>query len=234
MLFFCVLPLLLAAATAENCYKQIGEDCDTKHDQEANKKESCTAVYGVFSNNESSKTSTLTLLQELQGFANQNMKESFHLLLISSYFGNYNVPREGFKKLYRKYSDKLWEDSINVMKYIAKRGGVMNFEQPSHSVSDSNIPKKIIPLFEIQSLALVLDKQKNLAEKAFQIHNNALAHTHKDPAIAHYIEERFLEAHTDRIRDLSGYITELKSLSPANNSISSSIFVFDEYLQKSL
>ncbi|XP_076293519.1 ferritin 2 light chain [Lasioglossum baleicum] len=228
MLFFGVLPLLLVAVSAKDCYDEMTVACDPKGGGPIG---SCSAMYGGIANAETS----------LQEFANANIHESFHLLMISSYFGNYEVNREGFKKLYRHYSDKLWEDAIDVMKYIAKRGGKMNFAQPSHLQSKDAV------LEELKSLALVLDKQKRLAEDAFRIHSSALSgYVHNtpdgvqkprshDPAIAHYIEERFLEAHTERIRDLSGYITELKDLSlSGDNQIPVSVFLFDEYLQKSL
>lgn len=48
---------------------------------------------------------------------------------MSTYLGNYENQREGFKKLYRKYSDEMWENGIDLIKYITKRGGSMNFGQ---------------------------------------------------------------------------------------------------------
>lgn len=48
---------------------------------------------------------------------------------MSSYFGNFEAQREGFKELYRKLSDKTWSDAIDMIKYITRRGGKMNFNQ---------------------------------------------------------------------------------------------------------
>lgn len=70
-----------------------------------------------------------SLQAELQAFANANIETSFEFLLMSTHFGNYEANREGFKGLYRKLSDKSWEDAIDLMKYIADRGGRMNFNQ---------------------------------------------------------------------------------------------------------
>lgn len=61
----------------------------------------------------------------------------FCLFLQSSYFGNYEQNREGFSKLYRKLSDDTWGKSIELIKYITKRGGSMDFKykkQPSNDV----------------------------------------------------------------------------------------------------
>jgi len=45
----------------------------------------------------------------------------------SSHFGNYEKNRGGFEKLYRKLSDQTWEQAIDLVKYVGKRGGHMNF-----------------------------------------------------------------------------------------------------------
>jgi Ferritin-like domain. len=37
------------------------------------------------------------------------------------------MSREGFEKLFRKLSDSTWDDAIDLIKYITKRGGTMDF-----------------------------------------------------------------------------------------------------------
>lgn len=66
---------------------------------------------------------------DLQAFVNANIETSFEFLLMSTHFGNYEANREGFKGLYRKLSDQSWADAIDLIKYIAKRGGRMDFNQ---------------------------------------------------------------------------------------------------------
>lgn len=46
----------------------------------------------------------------------------------SAYFNNYEANREGFSKLYRKLADDAWEDTIDLIKYMAKRGFNMNYD----------------------------------------------------------------------------------------------------------
>lgn len=79
----------------------------------------CNAKYGAIE----------ALQTDLQAYANAHIESSFEFLLMSTHFANYEVNREGFQALYRKLSDKLWEDSIDLIKYIAQRGGKMNFNQ---------------------------------------------------------------------------------------------------------
>lgn len=46
----------------------------------------------------------------------------------SAYFNNYEANREGFSKLYRKLADDAWDDAIDLIKYMAKRGFNMNYD----------------------------------------------------------------------------------------------------------
>lgn len=82
----------------------------------------CNAKYGGID----------ALRTDLQAYANGHIETSFEFLLMSTHFGNYESNRDGFKGLYRKYSDDAWEKSINIIKYITKRGGKMNFNQLPH------------------------------------------------------------------------------------------------------
>ncbi|XP_078036120.1 ferritin 2 light chain isoform X2 [Augochlora pura] len=225
MLFLGVLPLLFLSVSAQECFKEVDAACD--------KKFSSTGLI------ELSKCSPITfsgnLQSSLQKFAVGNLYESFHLLHLATYFGSYKLNRGGFTKLYRHYSDKLWEEAIDVVKYITKRGGKMDFQQPENSELQDRNDHHLVEITEIESLALVLDHMKELAREAVKIHSDASSTSHSDPAVAHYIEEKFLEAYTERIRDLTGYITELKELLYTKDICHpNNIFLFDEYLQKIL
>lgn len=59
---------------------------------------------------------------------NSCQKYNFGLFLLqSTHFANYEQSREGFEKLFRKLSDSTWDDAIHLIKFIAKRGGTMDF-----------------------------------------------------------------------------------------------------------
>lgn len=95
----------------------------------------CTAKYGGINH----------LENELQAYANANIEKSFEFLLMSTHFGNYEANREGFKELYRKLSDKLWEEAIDLMKYITQRGGKMDLNQ----LPRFKRPVSIVQLFQL-------------------------------------------------------------------------------------
>lgn len=59
---------------------------------------------------------------DLQIFTNQQLEKSYDFLLLSFTFDKYELDRPGFEKLYRKISDKAWEDTVGLIKYQSKRG----------------------------------------------------------------------------------------------------------------
>ncbi|KAL6425625.1 hypothetical protein ACFW04_009630 [Cataglyphis niger] len=220
MLFLGVLSIFLLTASAEYCYSDVESACSTNPKRLIT---NCNAQYGAIEEYQ----------PELQAFANANIEMSFEFLLMSTHFGNYEAHREGFKGLYRKLSDQSWADAIDLIKYIAKRGGRMDFNQLPRfkkSVKDS----KILELTELNSLAKALDSEKQLANEALRIHAQAQHHAKmQDADIAHYIEEHFTESLSERVRDLAGYSNDLRKLLNERDP-SVSVFLFDEYLKKVL
>lgn len=97
----------------------------------------CNATFG----------SIKELQADLQAYANAHIESSYELLLMSTQFGNYESNRDGFKALYRKLSDKTWEDAINIIKFITKRGGRMNFNQLPRYKKNVNIQGFLIVCF---------------------------------------------------------------------------------------
>lgn len=63
----------------------------------------------------------------MQAYINANIEKSFEFLLMSTYFGNFFESRNGLKGLYRKISDKSWNEAMELSKYLAHRGGNINF-----------------------------------------------------------------------------------------------------------
>jgi len=216
---FCAF---LVAASAEFCYNDVEAACSPKLTSsliDGPTLPNCNAKYGGID----------ALQAELQAYSNGHIETSFEFLLMSTHFGNYESNREGFKGLYKKLSDNAWEKAIGLIKYIAERGGKMNFNQLPHfkkNVKDS----RVLELNEIHSLAKALDSQKQLATEALRLHTQAKHH--QDAAAAHYIEEEFMEYQSEIVRKLSGYTNDLKSM--LNRDAALSVFLFDEYLKKSL
>ncbi|XP_012530099.1 uncharacterized protein LOC105833151 [Monomorium pharaonis] len=228
MLFFGILSVLFLTVSTENCYNDVETFCSTSPKSNGLIPH-CNAKYGHFD----------ALQTDLREFASANVEKSFEFLLMSTHFGNYEANRDGFKGLYRKLSDKLWEDAIDLIKYIAQRGGTMDMNQLPREVAvetakDSSSDVTVVELTELNSLAKALDSQKHLANEALRIHTQTQHHTKDDAAVAHYIEEHFMGSLTDRVRQLAGYSNDLKNMLKDTHDASLSVFLFDEYLQKTL
>lgn len=102
-------------------------------------------------------------------------------------------------------------------------------------------------LNEVESLAKALEHQKELADKALNLHDKALhSHVHfgenidsqipqrvNDAGLAHYIVEHFVEPLTESIRQLAGYTNDLKRML-ASDSYPISVYLFDEYIKSAL
>lgn len=220
MKFFVVLSALVAVGFADYCYDGVVGFCGPRG--EDLKLKECHAKYGAVD----------TVMFHLQSYANAHISRSFDYLLMSTHFGNYEMSREGFEKLFRKLSDSTWDDAIDLIKYITKRGGTMDF---SARITEKELPKdNTSELYELGALARGLDTQKKLAERAFAIHSEAVRrseHNH-DPEVSSYLEKHFLHRQAENVRKLAGYTNDLKGLLSETKQASLSVFLFDEYLQK--
>lgn len=222
MFLLGVLCILLVTASAEFCYNDVEAACSPKLTSmltDGPTLPNCNAKYGGID----------ALQTELQAYANGHIETSFEFLLMSTHFGNYESNRDGFKGLYRKLSDSAWEKSIDIIKYISKRGGRMNFNQLPHFKKNGK-DSRVLELNELHSLAKALDSQKQLASEALRLHTQAKHH--QDAAVAHYLEEEFLEPQSEVVRTLAGHASDLKNL--LNRDAPIAVFIFDEYLQKTL
>lgn len=133
----------------------------------------CNALYGGFIRN-------VSMIQE---YANEQIEKSFEYLLLAANFGTYVKNRPGFEKQFRSLSDKSWNNGIELIKHITKRGGSHDFTVNSNTQSDK---KHYLDLNEINALALTLDYEKTLAMKAHRIHEKYSHANHKieyDPEV---------------------------------------------------
>lgn len=171
------------------------------------------------------------VISGLQAYANSHITRSFEYLLMSTHYGNYEKNREGFEKLFRSLSDEKWNDAIELIKYMAKRGGQMNFSQRLADTVNGDSPN--YELYEMDSIAKALDMEKQLAVEAHNIHSIATRKNkdHHEPETSSYLENEYMHRQANTIRKLSGYVTDLYSLinSPDN---SLALYMFDEYLKK--
>jgi len=222
MKWLLVLSALLVAFSdaQDTCYDQSVQGCSSLLVNDDLK--DCNAIFSGFPRN----------VGVLQRYANHQIEKSFEYLLLSANFGTYVKNRPGFEKQFRSLSDKSWNNGIELIKHITKRGGSHDF---SISSANKTEKKQILDLNEINALALTLDYEKTLSLEAHHIHERFSHAKHRDeydPEIAHFIEEEFIEDQASTIRKLSGYTNDLKKLFKDTSDISLSLYLFDEYLAK--
>ncbi|XP_046975212.1 ferritin-1, chloroplastic [Vanessa cardui] len=217
--------LALSAVSADICYNEVSMECGRATSSLA--LPSCNAVYGNFGRQGN-------VANELQAFANLHLRRSYEYLLSAAYYNNYQTNRDGFHKLFKKLSDEAWAKTVEIIQHVTKRGGTMDFR--SRSSLETEARESTLELQELESLAHALDTQKEMAERAFFIHQEATRNNHKthDPEIAQYLEEEFIEDQAKTVRDLAGHTSDLKQFITANEGkdLSLALYLFDEYLQK--
>ncbi|KAF7287527.1 hypothetical protein GWI33_005894 [Rhynchophorus ferrugineus] len=228
---FIVLSALFAIGLCadEVCYKDTQRACSSTSSKLVPGTPNCNAKYGAID----------FMQTELQQYANQLLYRSFDFLLMSTYFGNYLKNRPGFEKLYRTYSDNLWNDGIELIKYLDVRGGSMDFGnipsvlgEAAGGAEAKPAPQPNWELNEYLSLSKALDLEKELAGEVFKIHLYADDHTpgHYDAELTHHLEEVFVSKHRDIVRNLAGYTKDLgEMLDTADSSLA--VYLFDELLQ---
>ncbi|KAL3276455.1 hypothetical protein HHI36_011836 [Cryptolaemus montrouzieri] len=217
-LFVVCLLGIIANVNAKECRATIQDACRPYINKQSNPllESTCNARYGAIGH----------LEPDLVKYATSHLVKSFEYLLMSTHFGNYDMNREGFEKLFRGYSDSKWADTIELIKHITKRGGKMNFSPISTSADNYE-------LYEIESLAKALDMEKSSMNDAYLIHERAIRKidSSHDPEISHYIEEEFVEKEAGTIRELTGYITELSQMLAESEDNGLALHFFDDYLK---
>lgn len=179
---------------------------------------------------------------DLQTFTSQQLEKSFDFLLLAFNFDQYMIDRPGFEKLYRKISDKAWEDTEKLIKYQSKRGLTVELKDLKGGVigqlNDGKVGGSISLLDsdEISSLKVALGYEKILAEESHHIHKK-ISHAHDnkaayDPDVAHFLDEEIIEYQSGTIRKLTGYIYNLDSIIKEDKTKDLGIHMFDEYLDK--
>nr|AAD50240.1 secreted ferritin G subunit precursor [Calpodes ethlius]AAD50241.1 secreted ferritin G subunit precursor [Calpodes ethlius] len=226
---FLLVSCLLAVSGvfADVCYQDASMECGLASN--SLELSNCNAVYGNYGRHGN-------VASEMQAYANLHIERSYQYLLSPAFFDNYNTNRKGFSALFKKLSDHAWSKSIELIQHITKRGDVMDFSRRSTLASTAKNVTLELP--ELESLAHALDTQKEMAERAFYIHREATRNSQKthDPEIAQYLEEEFVEYQAKVIRDLAGHTTDLKKFVVSNKGqdLSLALYLFDEYLQKSV
>lgn len=188
-------------------------------------KDKCTAVFSGFPHAQT----------DLNKFTKQMLDKSFDFLLLSSTFNVYSMDRPGFEKMYRKTSDKAWEDTIGLIQYQSRRGASVTLGEGNDNSASIHDVASLLDSNETTSLELAIDYEKILANEAHRIHkkiSHADSSKHYDPDVAHYLDEKIIEYQSGVIRKLSGYITNLNDMINEASTKDLAVQMFDEYLDK--
>nr|WIM01374.1 ferritin 1 [Limnephilus flavicornis] len=229
MKLFIVFAAVLAVSSANYCYNDVTNACGPS--ESSSDLANCNAQFSAFRG----------VSSDLHAYANSHIMQSYEYLLMATHFGNYQQNRDGFAKLFRKLSDDTWAKSIDLIKYITKRGGRMDFNArkpiaDKEPVADNKKSvDRTYELNELGSMAKALDQQKVLADEAHKIHGEVTRRStlYHDPQVGHYLEEEFMNQQADTIRTLAGHTNDLKRLIKEQpNDKSLALFLFDEYLSK--
>nr|XP_032289419.1 soma ferritin isoform X1 [Drosophila virilis] len=211
----------LAQAQEQTCQVDVQSACGQTANDESGVS-NCNARYAAIGH----------LEPKLQDYIQLQLKKSYEYLLLATHFNSYQMNRPGFQKLYQGLSDRSFDDTIELIKQVTRRGGSVDFSK-AHDKGVAHPPE--VHLNELESLARALDNEKELTNGAIHVHTSATHGTTQnrehDPEMAHYLQENFLSKQAESVRKLSGYANDLSKLVTVREP-SLSVYLFDEYLQK--
>ncbi|XP_039970429.1 soma ferritin [Bactrocera neohumeralis] len=210
---------IIALASAENyaCHSNVTYGCSNSVSTPV----VCHSRYGGIENVEST----------IQSYINLNLHKSYQYLLLSSFYNSYQKNRPGFNKLYRDLSDRSFDDAIDLIKHVTRRGGQVDFRAISQHPNSIAQSKLKLEEDELHSLGIALDIEKTLTADAGHVHYQSTHGRPHDPQTAHYIEEKFLHKQADSVRKVSGLVNDLsKIMNQPDPSLG--IYLFDQYLEK--
>ena len=149
--------------------------------------------------------------EDFMTYANEQLATSFQYLFMSAQFGSYEKDRPGFEKVFHGLSDKAWNNGVDMIKEMSKRGAKFNFEKITKSV------KSMVPSNEITAMEAAASIEKEFLKSAITVHRihshaykEALKlHEKYDSGITHYMDEKIIEDQTETVRTLTGYVNDL-------------------------
>lgn len=132
------------------------------------------------------------------------------------YFDRDDVALPGFHKFFKKSSEEEREHAEKFMKFQNARGGrivLQNIEKPERDEWGTGM--------EAMQMALALER--NVNQVLIDLHK--VAAKHDDNHMTDFLEGNFLEEQVESIKQLAGYITELKRAGPGLGE-----YMFDKHL----
>jgi len=121
------------------------------------------------------------------------------------HFDRDDVALPGFHKFFKESSEEEREHAEKFMKYQNARGGrivLQGIEKPQKDEWGTGL--------EAMQMALALEK--NVNQVLLDLHK--LASQHEDGHMTNFLEGDFLEEQVESIKELAGFVTQLKRVGP--------------------
>jgi len=130
------------------------------------------------------------------------------------YFDRDDVALPGFHKFFKKSSEEEREHAEKFMQYQNKRGGrivLKSIDKPELDEWGSGI----------DAVQAALSLEKNVNQMLLDLHK--VAASHNDAHLTDFLEGEFLTEQVESIKQLAGYVTQLKRCGPGLGE-----FMFDK------
>ena len=114
---------------------------------------------------------------------------------------------KGFSKFFKKSSDEELEHAEKLMKYQNQRGGRMVLQ-------DLKRPEKDEWGSGLDAIQAALALEKTVNQSLLDLHK--IAEKHDDPQMQDFLEQNYLHEQVEAIKELGGYVTNLKKVGPGH------------------
>lgn len=164
----------------------------------------------------------INLLKQQVGM---ELRASTTYLAMAAHFGGETVNRLGFAKFFKESSNEEFKHAQMFINYLNKRGVALDADN-----------FKVEPPFKtkwrdgLDALHNALELEGRVTDKLMIIH----AAANNDGHLTNFIESEFLEEQVNSMRQLSGYVHNLHSMTEADQTSRNMLaeYLFDLQLQK--
>jgi len=136
---------------------------------------------------------------------NLELYASYTYLAMAFHFDRDDVALAGFHKYFVKQSAEENSHAQKLMKFQNQRGGRIVLQ-------DIKTPERLDWGCGLDAVNAALDLEKHVNQSLLDLH--VIASKHNDAQMADFIETEFLTEQVEAIKELGGYITNLKRVGP--------------------
>jgi len=136
---------------------------------------------------------------------NLELYASYVYMSMAYHFDRDDVALAGFHKYFKKSSDEEREHAEKLMKFQNQRGGrivLQDVKKPECDQWGTGL----------EAIQTALDLEKHVNQALLDLHG--VAEKHGDSQMCDFIEGNFLTEQVEAIKELSGYVTNLKRVGP--------------------